>query len=87
MFTIKYPIETFLWMKVKQPVSACPYVKRQASQNQDALPGTSRDDSEDLDLGKNKLASSMVGAHFTDKKVLCVILINANLFCSLESIK
>lgn len=60
MFSIKYPTETFLWMKVKQPVSACLYMKRQASQNQDALPGISRDDSDDLDLGENKPASSMV---------------------------
>lgn len=30
---------------------ACPNMKRQASQNGDALPGTAADDSGELDLG------------------------------------
>lgn len=53
MFTIAHPNEMCLWVKVRQPVIACPYLKKKASQNQDALPGTTRDDSDELDLREN----------------------------------
>lgn len=66
MSTSEHPNGIHLWMMICQSGTPCPHGKRQASQNQDALPGTTMDDPDKLDLGTD--ASEFI--HWPGSKVL-----------------